>query len=132
MTYSKLRGKCKEMSEELIKNNPKLELVRGYYFCPIWNTEEQHWWCRDKETKLIIDPTKDQFPSKGVGIYAEFDGVLKCEQCGKEFLEEHMGFAGNYPVCSDICHGALIGVSLGGSWSGNFFGDIKVEPYEGK
>ena len=36
--YLKYRGKCKEMSEALVANNPALRLVRGHYWCPIWNT----------------------------------------------------------------------------------------------
>jgi hypothetical protein len=31
--YMKYRGKCKEMSEALVKENPKLRLVRGHYYC---------------------------------------------------------------------------------------------------
>lgn len=32
--YAKYRGKCKEMSEEAVAQDPSLRLVRGYYHCP--------------------------------------------------------------------------------------------------
>jgi hypothetical protein len=64
--YLKYRGKCKEFCEALIKQDSTLTLVRGHYFCPLWSSDEQHWWCVDSAGR-IIDPTKDQFPSKGIG-----------------------------------------------------------------
>lgn len=107
--YMKYRGKCKEYCEELINNNPNYRLVRGHYFCPIWNTEEPHWWCEDEEGN-IIDPTKKQFDSKGIGIYTEFNGYVNCEYCGKEVAEEDIHMMGNYPCCSYECCGRLVGV----------------------
>jgi hypothetical protein len=77
-----LRGKCKEMCEKLVRDNPELTMVRGFYWCPIWNKDEPHWWCKDKQGN-IVDPTVNQFPSKGVGYYTEFDGFITCEMCGK-------------------------------------------------
>ena len=40
MNYE-LRGKCKEYSEQLVTERPDLRLVRGHYWCPIWNSNEQ-------------------------------------------------------------------------------------------
>ena len=56
--YMKYRGKCREMSEALVAENPELTLVRGFYHCPFWGVQG-HWWCKTK-TGEIIDPTKLQ------------------------------------------------------------------------
>lgn len=108
--YEKYRGKCKELSEEAIKQDPTLRLVRGYYYCPIWG-QQDHWWC-ERADGSIYDPTKNQFPSKGIGHYEEFNGLVYCEQCGKEMKEEEAQFAGRYPVCSLRCYAHLVGVSI--------------------
>lgn len=42
--YLKFRGKCKELSEAACAEDPSLALVRGHYYCPIWNVTEPHWW----------------------------------------------------------------------------------------
>lgn len=107
--YSKYRGKCKEMCEEAIRDNPELTIVRGHYFCPIWNSDEQHWWTVRLDGS-IYDPTAKQFPSKGAGIYTEFDGIVTCEECGKTLPEEQAKFQGKYPVCSTKCGLRLVGL----------------------
>jgi hypothetical protein len=71
--YRLYRGKCKQMSEESCKADPSMRLVRGHYLCPIWGVEEPHWWC-ERSDGTIFDPTKDQFPSRGMGLYTPFDG----------------------------------------------------------
>ena len=106
--YSKYRGKCKEMSEALIADDPSLELVRGYYLCPWWG-EQPHWWVKRRDGS-ILDPTKDQFPSKGSGRYIEFDGMIECSNCGKEISEDDADIDGNYAFCSYQCHGRFVGV----------------------
>jgi len=106
--YEKYRGKCKEFSEALVKKDPTLRLVRGHYYCPVWG-EQEHWWCESKDGK-IIDPTKDQFPSKGSGEYVEFNGICICAECGEEVREEHAIFMSRYPVCSDRCARSLVGL----------------------
>ena len=106
--YQKYRGKCKEFSELEIKKNPSLILVKGWYHCPIWGKQE-HWWCKDKEGE-IIDPTKLQFPSAGIGDYEEYKGILICEECGKEVKEEECIPMGRFAVCSMRCGRALVGV----------------------
>jgi hypothetical protein len=107
--YLKYRGKCKEMSEALVAEDPTLTLVRGHYFCPIWGSDEQHWWCV-KPDGTIIDPTKLQFPSAGRGIYSPFDGTCSCEQCGKELKEEDAVIDGHHVFCSNLCYGRCVGV----------------------
>jgi hypothetical protein len=106
--YEKYRGKCKEMSEALVASDVTLTLVRGYYHCPIWG-EQAHWWAK-KPDGTIIDPSKDQFPSRGIGEYVEFDGTVECAECGKVIPEEEADIEGNYAFCSYRCHGRFVGV----------------------
>jgi hypothetical protein len=107
--YMEFRGKCKELSEAACLDDPTLKLVRGHYYCPIWNSEEQHWWTV-KEDGTIYDPSKAQFPSKGLGTYTEFSGMVECSECGKEMKEEDASFDSNYAFCSYKCHGRFVGV----------------------
>lgn len=106
--YIKYRGKCREMSEALVKENPSLRLVRGHYFCPFWG-EQAHWWTVDSEGK-VIDPTARQFPSKGTGEYIEFNGIIPCSECGTEMKEAEADIEGNYAFCSDRCHMRFVGL----------------------
>jgi len=106
--YEKYRGKCKEMSEALVATDPTLTLVRGHYYCPIWGLQP-HWWAK-RQDGTIVDPTKDQFPSRGIGEYVEFNGMIDCANCGKEICEEDADIDGNYAFCSYRCHGQFVGV----------------------
>lgn len=107
--YLKYRGKCKEMSEAACAADPSLRLVRGHYYCPIWHSNEQHWWC-EKPDGTIVDPTKLQFPSEGKGFYTEFDGIIQCAECGKEVKEEDARIDGNYAFCSSACNARFVGM----------------------
>lgn len=98
--YKKFRGKCKEMSMAACESDPSLRLVRGHYFCPFTNKEEQHWWCEDQGGN-VVDPSKDQFLSRGQGTYTEFSGKVNCAECGKELAEKSAKFYGRYPLCPD-------------------------------
>lgn len=89
-------GMCREATEEMAAEFPELKRIRGHYYCPIWG-ERQHWWLLDGEE--IVDPTVNQFPSKGIGEYVEFTGpepTGMCPNCG--------GFCydGKY-CCSENC-----------------------------
>lgn len=106
--YLKYRGKCKKFVEELIEKDPTLRKVRGYYHCPIWG-EQEHWWC-EKPDGTIVDPTKDQFPSRGLGQYVEFNGICICAECGTSVPEEKAHMAGPYPTCSSKCAMRLVGL----------------------
>lgn len=108
--YKKYRGKCKEMSEHLVAQDPALRLVRGHYYDYDWGVQ-QHWWC-ERPDGTVVDPTKGQFPSKGAGIYEEFNGIVTCEECGVELKEEDAAMCGNYPVCSDYCACRLVGIPV--------------------
>jgi hypothetical protein len=104
-----LRGKCKEMSEELVREDNSLTLVRGFYHCPMWG-KQQHWWVKDKDGN-IIDPSVAQFPTKGAAAeYEEFDGIIECEQCGKKVKEEDARIEGRYAFCSTKCLRNCVGV----------------------
>lgn len=109
--YIKFRGRCKELSEEACMNDPSLTLVRGHYLCPIWRKEEPHWWTV-RQDGTIYDPTREQFPSKGAGIYTPFSGMVSCSECGKEIPEEeaYIDGNGNYAFCSYACNGRFVGV----------------------
>lgn len=108
--YLKYRGKCKELSEAACAADPSLRLVRGHYYDPIWG-EQAHWWAV-RDNGEIVDPTKDQFPSKGSGAYIEFSGFVNCEECGKEIHETEARFDGNgrYAFCSDQCNASFCGI----------------------
>jgi len=106
--YEKYRGKCYEYSAALVMDYPDLKLVRGHYYDAQWG-EQAHWWTETK-SGVIVDPTVNQFPSKGHGVYIPFDGICTCEVCGKEKPEEEMYFMSRYPVCSDYCARTLVGV----------------------
>lgn len=107
--YLKYRGKCKELCEQAIKEDASLKLVRGFYYCPIWNVEEMHWWTTRPDGS-IFDPSAKQFASKGHGDYREFDGTYKCSECGKSVLEADAQFESNYVFCSDVCHMRFVGL----------------------
>jgi len=84
-------------------------LVRGHYYCPIWNSDEQHWWTTRKDG-TIYDPTKDQFPSRGNGIYTPFSGIVNCAECGKPMKEEDALFDSRYAFCSGQCRLSFVGL----------------------
>ena len=108
--YVKYRGKCKEFCQELIQSNPDFKLVRGYYYEPLWDREEEHWWCVDGSNE-IHDPTRMQYPSGGIKeFYREFDGTLDCAECGKTITESEIVSIGRYAVCSKRCALSLVGL----------------------
>jgi hypothetical protein len=101
--YKKFRGRCRELSELAVKNDPTLRLVRGYYWCPVINDKEPHWWTVRPDGS-IYDPSCLQFPSAGQGEYTEFDGWVECARCGKRILEEDIyDFVYKQPCCSYEC-----------------------------
>lgn len=111
--YLKFRGKCKELSEAACSKDPSLTLVRGHYYCPIWNVTEPHWWTVRPDGS-VFDPSAAQFPSKGIGEYIPFDGTITCEECGKKVPEKDAVTDGNHAVCSSKCFGRMVGVPLSG------------------
>jgi hypothetical protein len=88
-------GTCREVTKQMAKEFPELRRVRGHYYCWVWG-EQAHWWLMDLDNRLL-DPTADQFPSKGQGRYEEWEGpepTGKCLECGEycyngEQVHEH-------------------------------------------
>jgi hypothetical protein len=107
--YRAFRGRCKELSEAACAADSTLTLVRGHYYCPIWNSDEAHWWTV-RQDGTIHDPSGWQFPSRGLGIYTEFDGLCECSNCGKKVAEERAVFESRYAFCSTLCLGRFVGV----------------------
>lgn len=107
--YGKYRGKCKQMAQEAATEDPRLVVVCGWYYDPVWNTEEEHWWCKLPDG-TIVDPTRLQFPSAGMGEYREFDGFYTCAECGKQVAEADVHSVGHYVCCSYTCACRLVGV----------------------
>lgn len=108
--YKKYRGMCKTLSEEECKKNTNFKLMKGWYYCPIWNSEEQHYWCEDEKGN-IIDPSKLQFPSKGQGKYKKYKGVFPCSSCKTDIKESDIDknlVQGKYIFCSGECYGKFI------------------------
>lgn len=107
--YKLFRGRCKELSDAACAADPTLTLVRGHYWCPIWNTSEAHWWTVRPDGS-IHDPSKAQFPSNGMGDYTPFSGMVECAECGVEIEEARAHFESRYAFCSCRCHGRFVGV----------------------
>jgi hypothetical protein len=107
--YRLYRGRCKELSEAAVAADPTLTLVRGHYWCPMWNRDEPHWWTV-RADGTIFDPTREQFPSKGMGEYTPFDGRIACSNCAAETNEDKAILESNYVFCSVRCFGQFVGV----------------------
>lgn len=86
MNYSKAYGHCKEVCEKMKELFPELTLVRGHYYDAHWG-EREHWWFTSPNGN-IVDPTKEQFPTKGKGVYIPWDESQPeptgmCPNCGE-------------------------------------------------
>ena len=99
--YEKYRGKCKELAETAVSQKPELILVRGFYHDAFWG-KQQHWWTQYPDG-TVFDPSKDQFPTKGLGEYEPFDGLCECFECGKKVKEADAKFESNHTFCSTRC-----------------------------
>ncbi len=103
-------GRCVEITLIMHQVFPELIRVRGHYYCDIWG-EREHWWLIlpsepggiliDYEAEVLIDPTRDQFPSRGNGKYIVFDESLPeptgmCPNCGSYTYDGHY-------LCNDVC-----------------------------
>jgi hypothetical protein len=109
--YQKYRGKCQNLCDKLLKEDPTLTLVRGHYICPQWGPQA-HWWCIDTEGN-IVDPSVKQFPTEGVGAtYVEYDGMVECSECKKKLKEEDALIEGNgnHAFCNSTCYGRYVGI----------------------
>jgi len=92
-------GDCLKWAEAMRAVFPELTLVRGHYYCIVWG-QRGHWWLVAPDGK-IVDPTADQFPTKGTGVYEpHVEGTKeptgKCPNCG--------GYAYDHKTCcSEEC-----------------------------
>ncbi len=92
-------GECSEITEQMAEAFPELTRVRGHYYCSAWG-ERTHWWLVTSDDE-IIDPTVEQFPSKGKGVYDSWvegteEPTGKCPNCG--------GYCyGSRYFCSNSC-----------------------------
>lgn len=86
-----LRGKCDKFAKAMLEAFPELTLQVGFYYCSAWG-QQQHFWCLAPEEfafagSLVVDPTRDQFPSKGTGLYVHLEEeerpIGKCANCGE-------------------------------------------------
>lgn len=106
--YLEYRGKCRELTEAAAAADTTLRVVRGFYHCPIWG-KQAHWWAVNPDG-AIVDPTVNQFPTKGVGAeYEEFNGQIECEFCHKEVPEPDAYMYAHHAYCSYECFGHDIG-----------------------
>jgi hypothetical protein len=71
-TIKDIVGTCEEVTLKMQQQFPELTRVCGIYYCPLAGAFK-HWWLLDSEE--IIDPTKDQFLSKGTGYYSFYTGA---------------------------------------------------------
>jgi hypothetical protein len=93
-------GDCREVTERMAAQFPELRRVRGFYEDWLWGDRE-HWWLVAPDGS-IVDPTAEQFPTKGRASYREWkegakEPVGMCPNCGGYIFEDHGG------VCSDLC-----------------------------
>lgn len=97
-------GRCAALTQEMAAAFPELTRVRGHYYCFGWG-EREHWWLTTPDG-TVIDPTKAQFPSQGLGHYEPLDesqpeptGI--CPQCGDQVFD-------GGTCCSEDCHMAYV------------------------
>ncbi len=79
-------GKCDSRTLEMQKVFPELQRVRGHYWCLSWG-RRTHWWLKTADG-AVVDPSANQFPSKGTGFYEEHDESQpeptgRCLNCGE-------------------------------------------------
>jgi hypothetical protein len=107
-----LAGTCKQAVQRLVKADPSLTAVAGWYHDALWGARE-HWWTT-REDGTIVDPTVEQFPTGHIAerrFYEPFSGIYPCPGCeigvAVESLELAVGF------CCGACHGDTIGFPSG-------------------
>ena len=107
--YKIYRGKCTKWCEAIAEIDPSVEVVKGFYHCPI-DGKEEHTWLRHIETGEIIDPTVMQFKSTH-GEYEEWDRkTWDCPNCGERVDIEKAQKCGRVPFCSSECSCAFVGL----------------------
>jgi predicted nucleic acid-binding Zn ribbon protein len=97
-------GEWREVTARMLAAFPELRRVPGHYHCPFIGPRT-HWWLVDADGG-IVDPTVDQFPSRGLGEYVEWDGsplpTGRCLECGGDVYD---GSSFCSDQCGEICTG---------------------------
>lgn len=98
-------GKCAEYTKAMLEAFPELRRVRGHYYDMMWG-ERGHWWLVDPDGN-IVDPTAEQFPTKGGGHYEEWnesdtEPTGRCMNCGD------LCYSPRFNACSDECDAELM------------------------
>jgi hypothetical protein len=78
-------GQCEALTRLMATAFPELRRVRGHYGCPVQG-RLPHWWMVTLDGQ-IVDPTQDQFASKGAGSYEEYEGREPTGTC----IRRHSG-----------------------------------------
>ena len=76
-------GQCEEITKRMAGAFPELQRQRGHYVCPSTG-RQPHWWLVTPDG-TVLDRTKDQFPSRGLGAYELYEGpepTGTCLTCG--------------------------------------------------
>lgn len=103
-------GKCKQASEEMVKEFPELKMVCGHVYTD-WG-KRSHWWTVDADGS-IVDPTVSQFDF--VYEYEPWNPgqevrVGKCMNCGDEIWKKVDSLENIHreSICSSECNDAMI------------------------
>jgi hypothetical protein len=96
-------GSCGHFTKIFAERFKELTRVPGFYFAPGGKSSHgEHWWLTDPKGN-IVDPTADQFPSQGNGVYVAYDPKVhkvakgRCPGCGVTL------FAFQWKPCSPEC-----------------------------
>ena len=105
--YGTSHNYCSQFTRRMAEQFPELRRVAGFYKSPAGASHGEHWWLETPDG-VIVDPTADQWPSKGTGKYVRYDPALhlvskgSCPSCGVGLYSR----AGSYP-CSEDCDQSL-------------------------
>lgn len=98
---------CSQFTRHMAERFPELRRVAGFYLSPAGASHGEHWWLESSEG-LIVDPTADQWPSRGKGTYIRYDPTKhlvskgSCPSCGVGLYSR----TGSHP-CSRECDESL-------------------------
>lgn len=98
-------SRCREASEDMVKDFPSLTVVRGHVYCPHPWGKRGHWWCVEADG-TIVDPTASQFPVVfRYEAYVEGDDVRlgTCMNCGGEIWGPNPEAVFSTSMCDAEC-----------------------------
>lgn len=90
--YEEAYGKCKDQSIRMMESFPNLKCVYGLYYDPYIGPREHFWLYDPTDENCVVDPTKIQFPSKGVFTYEVFYPINPhtLERLDRKEIELHL------------------------------------------